>query len=291
MLVKELQEEVANHLGDAMMEFVLPHQLLTFINSAARDLINSGWLLPIDHAEGVEMLVNEFEYDVPSGFAYIKDIRVGSQTASTAATVDTGTLLDGAISNTTDTAITVDDGSIFSINDMFQVGTEIFLITAITANVLTTRRGHFSTTAVSHLDEAIILRPFANMEFDHIIPKAYWRLKQQSGGGNTLTAARASRAQVVFLARFFSVNPGAPLQFNGQQRPNVYTSGSTTIDHHMESFLRERALAYAARYAVARGRVALQQIASDSFAISEQFLGRHPQEFRVHPSSTRVPGR
>ncbi len=291
MLVSALEEEVANHLGDPAMEFVLPHQLLTFINSAARDLINSGWLLPIDHAEGVEMLVNEFEYDVPSGFAYIQDIRAGSQTASTASTLDTGTELAAAISDTTTTSITVDDGSIFVVNDMLQVNDEIMLITAISSNTLTVRRGHFSTTATTHSNNDAILRPFGNMEYDHIIPKAYWRLKQQSGGSNTTTAPRASRAQVVFLAHLFSVNAGAPLQFTGQQRPNVYTVGTETLDFHMESFLRERALAYAARYAVARGRVGLQQIAQQAYGTSEMFLARHPMEFRVKPSSTRVPGR
>jgi len=273
------------------MEFVLPHQLLTFINSAARDLINSGWLLPIDPAEGVELLTNEFEYDIPANFAYIKTIRTGSTTGSTASTVDTGTLLDGAIADTTTQSVTVDDGSIFVVNDMFQVDDEIFLITAIVANVLTVRRGHFSTTAATHLDDAPILRPFSNMQYDYIVPMAYWRLTQQTGGLNTTTAPRASRAQVVFLAGLFSISSGTPLQFTGQQRPNIYTVGTETLDFHMESFLRERALAYAARYAVARGRAGLQQMAKDAYGTSELFLSRHPMEFRVRPSSRRVPGR
>ncbi len=290
MLVRELQEEVANHLGDAAMEFVLSHQLLTFINSGARDLINSGWLLPIEHAEGVELLSNEYEYDVPANFAYLNDIRIGSRTSDNASTVDTGTLTDGAISSTSTTSVTVDDGTIFVVNNVFQVDDEKFLITAISGNVLTVERGHFSTTAATHLDDANILRPFSNINYDYVIPKPYWRLKLDTGGANTTTAAKGSRAQVVFESSYFSFTGGTPMQFTGQKRPSVYTVGTETLDFHVESFLRERALSYASRYAVARGRSGLREIAQTARFTSEQFLARHPFEFRVAPSSVRVPG-
>ena len=77
----------------------------------------------------------------------------------------------------------------------------------------------------------------------------------------------------------------------GQQRPTIYTAGANTIDFGMEAFLRERVLYYALRY-ISSGSSELarwrQQMALMAFQTSEQLLKRHPQEFRVRPSSRVV---
>ena len=70
---------------------------------------------------------------------------------------DTGTLVDEALDNS-ETAITVDDSSIFRVNDVMRVDEEQMLITAITSGseLLTVTRGYNSTSAATHSDDALI---------------------------------------------------------------------------------------------------------------------------------------
>ena len=298
MTVDELRDELALLIHDPASSEVNRALLLTFINTAARDARNSGWLLPIEHAESVELLSNEFEYDIPTGFAFLKEIRTGDKSLDNASTVDTGTDIASAISDTTGTSVDVDDASIFVVNDLIQVDDEVMLITALDSssatNTVTVTRGYFSTTAATHSSGASILRPLSDMDYDEIIPRAYWRPKLQSGGANATSAAKGSRAQVVFNSSFFSFTGGTPLQFVGQKRPNLYTVAGDTIDLGMESFLRERALFHTARYAAAGGSAysaSRRQISNDALLLSEDFLRKHPAEFRVLPNSVRIPGR
>lgn len=114
----------------------------------------------------------------------------------------------------------------------------------------------------------------------------------QTGGANTTTAALGSRAQFVFNSDLFSFTAGTPVQVIGQRRPTTaYVSGDT-IDDQMESFIAERATAYAARFIFAQGNALdMNQVYLQSWANSIAFLRSHPAEFRVRPNSTRVPGR
>ena len=275
------------------MEQIKEPTLLVMINKAARDLINSGWYLPQEHAENIELLDDEFEYDVPAQFVFIKELRIGDATISGASTLDTGVDLGAAISSTSATTITIDSSSIFTVNDLIQVDSEIMLVSVVaSATTLTVTRGYFSTTAATHDDESSILRPLAGVTYEEVIPRAYWRMKVQSGGANTTTAALGSRPQFIFNSDFFSYSAGTPLQVVGQQQPNVYTAGTETLDSHVESFVTQRATSYAARFLFAQGdRPHLNQISREAWAASEEFLRRHPQRFRVYANSTRVPGR
>lgn len=87
---------------------------------------------------------------------------------------------------------------------------------------------------------------------------------------------------------------GFKLKIVGQRRPTVYSDVTQSIDPGMEGMIQERTLYYAFRYLgagmseLARWR---QQMSVQSFQSSEQLLARHPQEFRVNPSSLVVPGR
>jgi hypothetical protein len=287
------REEIAYNVGDPMLDKIKEETLLVFINRAARDVINSGWLLPQEYAENVELIQNQFEYDVPARFAFIQMIRIGDATADNAATVDSGTNTAEAL-DATETDVEVVDASIFAVNDLIQVDSEIMLVTAVdtSTDILTVTRGYFSTTAATHDTATDVERPHSNTAFDYIIPRAYWRLKLQTGGANTTTAALGSRPQIVFDSVLFSFTGGTPLQIVGQKRPSVYTQGSDTLDAQMESFIVERATAYAARFLFAQGdHPHLNQVYHDSMNNSAAFLVRHPAEFRVKPSSTRVPGR
>lgn len=291
--VNEHRFEVALNVGDPMMEIVKEPIILQFINRAARDLANSGWLIRHEDAENIALAANEYEYDVPANFAYIKQLRIGDKNVGNASTVDTGTELGAAVSDTTTTAITVDDTTLFVVNDLIQINSEIMLITALTSStVLAVTRGYFGTTAATHSNNDAILRPLADVTYEHIIPRAYWHMKVQSGGSNAAAAALASRPQFVFNSNYFSFTAGTPLKVVGQRRPTTVYSASDTLDTGMESFIVERATAYAARFIFAQGNAPdLNVVYRESMATSREFLLRHPQEFRVRPSSTRVPGR
>jgi len=64
-------------------------------------------------------------------------------------------LLNEAL-DTTETAVDVDEGGQFSVNEMIQVDSEIMLITAISTNTLTVTRGYRDTTAATHADDSEI---------------------------------------------------------------------------------------------------------------------------------------
>lgn len=118
--------------------------------------------------------------------------------------------------------------------------------------------------------------------YDLIIPYHQWRLESLLGVAN-----------IVFDGTVFFPLPGKHLQVTGQMRPVNPLIGATVITPGMESFLRERAVAYAADF-LAGGHSELAQqrerLATRSWALSNQMLAYHPQEFRCRPNSQRVPG-
>lgn len=64
-------------------------------------------------------------------------------------------LLNEAL-DTTETAVDVDEGGQFSVNEMIKIDDEIMLITAISTNTLTVTRGYRDTTAATHADDSEI---------------------------------------------------------------------------------------------------------------------------------------
>lgn len=114
------------------------------------------------------------------------------------------------------------------------------------------------------------------------IPRSHWEIRYDGSAAvfefNTLT----------------SLTVGKKIKVIGQKRPTIYTAQSDTIDVGMESFLRERALYFGFRY-LAAGRSEYAQwrqtMSQQCWVTSEDFLRRHPQEFRMMPSATVVPGR
>ena len=64
-------------------------------------------------------------------------------------------LLNEAL-DTTETAVDVDEGGQFSVNEMIQIDDEIMLITAISTNTLTVTRGYRDTTAATHAEDSEI---------------------------------------------------------------------------------------------------------------------------------------
>ena len=114
------------------------------------------------------------------------------------------------------------------------------------------------------------------------IPRSHWDIRLNGG-------------QAVFEFNTLQyVEAGKKIKVIGQKRPTIYANVNEEIDPGMESFLRERVLFFAFRYTgagiseLAKWR---QGMANVSWQISEAFLKRHPQEFRVWPSALLVPGR
>lgn len=74
MLVSDLQDELALHVHDPNYGEISAAQWLMFINSAARDLRDSGWLVRQTDDTSIVTASNDFDYDVPAGFAYVSDM-------------------------------------------------------------------------------------------------------------------------------------------------------------------------------------------------------------------------
>lgn len=124
--------------------------------------------------------------------------------------------------------------------------------------------------------------------WDEVVPDHFWEIRLDSS------------VPKFFIHRGFPIPSGKLMKVIGQKRPTLYSAGATglaeTVDPGFESFLRDRALAYALSFQataspdleIDRSRIALMDRAMGR---SEAMLARHPQENRVNPSAEHVPGR
>ena len=101
--------------------------------------------------------------------------------------------------------------------------------------------------------------------------------------------------EIIFSKDIFDLLiAGRTVKIVGQKRPSQLITDDDSIVAGMESFVRERAIAYAGEALAATTDALAQprlQAAQQAWARSEAMLARHPQEFRVKPSSVLVPGR
>lgn len=67
---------VALRVHDKNQAELLAADYLSFINLAIDDLVASGWLLPQTEDESIVLVDNDFDYDIPAGFAYIRRLYV-----------------------------------------------------------------------------------------------------------------------------------------------------------------------------------------------------------------------
>jgi hypothetical protein len=108
----------------------------------------------------------------------------------------------------------------------------------------------------------------------------YWRLEEVS-----------SSPSFVFEP---SVRPTGAATVYGWKRPTIYTAVGDTVDVSLESFLRDRAAAYALGFMAAGGseldrtRLQLREL---KMRDSEALLERKPQQYKVLPLARHVPGR
>jgi len=104
-----------------------------------------------------------------------------------------------------------------------------------------------------------------------------------------------AKSYIHFYSPFFEPDAGRDLKIKGQGRPSTYTVSLTgEIDANMESFLRERALSYAARFLASGGAEfspVYDKLGDKAWAISERLLHSHPQQMRQRTNSKVIPGR
>jgi len=99
------------------------------------------------------------------------------KTLTTPTVVHSGGQLNGAVANGTQTPITVDDDTAFSVGDIILIESEALLVTAVDAansNIAVTR-GYMGTTAASHADNTAIrhLLPVYKPEAGDYVTGAY----------------------------------------------------------------------------------------------------------------------
>jgi len=119
-------------------------------------------------------------------------------------------------------------------------------------------------------------------EYDTIIPRWQWRIGYDG-----------DKPQVFLDSRYFTMQAGRKLKFIGQCRFADCTTGGT-VDPPILSFLRERAVYYAAN-ALMAGTSELDRerarIAEQAWNLSEILLMNAPDECRILAGSKLVPGR
>jgi hypothetical protein len=239
-----MRQRVALRCNDPLQKILGDTEYAGCTNDAIQDLAACGWLLPIEEDETTTLVANTYEYEVPAGFAYIRELRYE------------------------------DD----------------------------------STTPST---------------YDYVVPFEQWRAAYNGAGDD------GPVSQIIFDSRLFDGTSGDHIKVVGQKRPVELAiafdeeDGDWVITPGMEPFIRERAIAYAARTMAmllpdraleqtqamegesppgthvgpimpdaeerrARRLLALAEVA---WRNSEMFLANHPSEFRVQPGSIPVPGR
>lgn len=66
------------HVRDTGADEISEANLLILINDAAQEASNSGWWIPIEDDESVTLANDDHEYNVPAGFAAIRELRLGA---------------------------------------------------------------------------------------------------------------------------------------------------------------------------------------------------------------------
>jgi len=98
-----------------------------------------------------------------------------------------------------------------------------------------------------------------------------------------------------FSREFFTIVNDLDLKVKGHERPtSEYSSATSNIDAGLESFIRERAVSYAARYMARNSGTQAQQYAQlvqEAFQTSEALLQQQEEFLRPSVYSRAVPNR
>lgn len=85
--IQDLLDSIKAQLRDSDLVEVTITQIQSFLNDAAQDAKNSGWLIDLEDDESLTWTNNTYEYAVPASFAYVSELRV-ENTATSPSTWD-----------------------------------------------------------------------------------------------------------------------------------------------------------------------------------------------------------
>lgn len=68
--------QIARRLNDASQQAISAAGYLDYINMALDDLTMEGWLQPHNEDSSISIVSGTYDYNVPSGFAYIRDMYI-----------------------------------------------------------------------------------------------------------------------------------------------------------------------------------------------------------------------
>ena len=204
LTVDELRDEMSHHLQDPASLLVNHDQLIEFINSAAWDAANAGWVVDLEESETLTLASSTYAYDVPASFAYVHEL--------------------------------------------------------------------------------IVADAAGDYPLSQLIPWSQWQI-----------VMNGATVQFLLSKDRFTITNGRALKVRGQARPtSEYSSGSDNIDAGMESFIRERAIMYAARNLSRHSGAHAQQYAQlmvDAKATSDELLTKQAELFQPKTMSRVVPSR
>jgi hypothetical protein len=170
--------------------------------------------------------------------------------------------------------------------------------------------------AIDDLSAEQIVLPLAEDEttilsaavYDYTVPASFsWvkELRQESAVGSgkyptvihpslwRLTIETATTAVIKFDENEFAIIVGAHIKVIGQKRvPQL--AGTATVEPGLESFIRERAIGYAADIlagSTSELSVWRRSLVQECWQRSNLMLARLPREYRPAPDTKRVPGR
>lgn len=129
----------------------------------------------------------------------------------------------------------------------------------------------------------IWLESSTSNQFDERILRNQWKIGLVS-----------TTATLIFDSVLFTITVTRNLKLDGHARPTTeYTSDTDNVDVGLESFIRERAVAYGARNLARHGgqhAATYAALFQEAYQTSADMLANRPEQYRLHLRSRHVPG-
>ena len=119
-------------------------------------------------------------------------------------------------------------------------------------------------------------------QFDERILRNQWKIGLVS-----------TTATLIFDSVLFTITATRNLKLDGHARPSTEYADTGSIDVGLEAFIRERAVAYAARNLSAHGgqhSEKYSRMGNEAYQTSADMLANRPEQYRLHFRSRYVPG-
>lgn len=321
--VNEIREDIANHLRDPEMKRILPYQLLEFINAASHDAKSKGWLIPLEEDESLSLIASTYDYTVPANFAHIHEVWIADAS---------GLYNEDGFVPWNRWWLTM-DGAV----PVLRFSQEFFTITAGRGIKLVgqARPTEYTATVAGVNEVQRVSHDGTGGTFTLSFGGATTGTIAWNANAAAVTTALEALATIVDVTVTGGALPTAvDVEFVDPGSENVAEmteddtnltgdtigvtvvtvtqgrvasgTGATDIDEGLESFIRERGTAYAARYmarlmpsqqdVIGEGVVAdlgvkYGQLAQEAWMASENLLQEREKQYHLNPRARAVPGR